>query len=162
SEVRSLEDRAGALENIFRLGKVEDQLAISPDQIGLLTKSRLGKEEWQRRVGNRGSLPSAKGLPKLPCLLAQRRRIKSCRCGNQHQGREQLGMFASHAHPDHPTYGMADPHRRAQLEPGQEFIKIIGHLVQLQRNTKPTAPVSMNVNTDNMKIVFEQWDESVE
>ena len=64
-EVGSFENRAGALENILRIRKVEDQVAISLNQLGLLAKSRFGKEEWERRVGNRGSLARVKTLPKV-------------------------------------------------------------------------------------------------
>jgi hypothetical protein len=62
-DVGSVEHRTSTLKNILCVWKVDDRVAITQDQLRLLTESRLGKKEWQRGIGNRGPLTGLKGLP---------------------------------------------------------------------------------------------------
>jgi hypothetical protein len=58
--------------------EVDDPVAIVPNQLRLHAENGLGKKERQLWIGDGGPLTSAKRLPKLPDLIAQRLRFESC------------------------------------------------------------------------------------
>jgi hypothetical protein len=57
---------------------------------------------------------------------------------------------------------MADPNRLGQTERDEKVITVVGHLLKAKRNAKPAPSVPMNIDTDDMEILFEQRDKIVE